>query len=127
MRKVTTMSTTDLGERPTDGAKPPANGMGVAAGEGGSPAGSPPTNPVSSAAHRPPRWWGVVVGLVAAGLGLAVGEFVAGLARSLQSPIISVAERVRDFAPEWLVDFAKRNFGTGDKGVAIWTIIVVIA
>jgi len=76
----------------------------------------------------PPRWWGVVVGLVAAGCGLAIGELIAGFARSLHSPVVSVGERVRDLAPEWMVDFAKRNFGPEtDKLAAIWTIIAVIA
>lgn len=77
--------------------------------------------------HQPPRWWGVVVGLVAAGTGLAVGEFVAGFSRLLRSPVVSVGDRVIDHVPQALKDFAIRNFGTSDKTVLIWTILVVIA
>ena len=77
--------------------------------------------------HRPPRWWGVVVGLVAAASGLAVGEFVAGFSRGLKSPVVSVGDRVIDHVPKWMKDFAIRNFGTSDKVVLVWTIIVIIA
>ena len=82
---------------------------------------------VAASEHRPPRWWGVVVGLVAAGSGLAVGEFVAGFSRNLRSPVVNVGERVRDQAPKWLREFAIRTFGAeSDKKVAIWTIVGVI-
>jgi DMSO/TMAO reductase YedYZ molybdopterin-dependent catalytic subunit len=73
-------------------------------------------------------WWGLLVGLVAAGCGLAVGEFIAGFSRDLHSPVVSVGERVRDNVPKWLREFAIRNFGAEkDKQAAIWTIIIVIA
>ncbi|MCU1394698.1 MAG: oxidoreductase molybdopterin binding [Ilumatobacteraceae bacterium] len=81
----------------------------------------------ATARHRPPRWWGALVGLVAAGSGLAVGEFVAGFARSLRSPVVSVGDRVIDHVPTWMKNFAVRNFGTSDKVVLVWTILVVIA
>ena len=81
----------------------------------------------AAARHRPPNWWGVLVGLVAAGSGLAVGEFVAGFSRSLRSPVVSVGDRVIDHVPRALKNFAIRNFGTSDKVVLIWTILVVIA
>ena len=76
--------------------------------------------------HRPPNWWGVLVGVIAAGSGLAVGEFVAGLSRSWRSPVVSVGDRVIDHVPRALKNFAIRNFGTSDKVVLIWTILVVI-
>ncbi|MCU1397274.1 MAG: oxidoreductase molybdopterin binding [Acidimicrobiales bacterium] len=81
----------------------------------------------AAAVQRPPRWWGALVGIVAAGTGLAVGEFVAGFSRNLRSPVVSVGDRVIDHVPKWMKDFAIRNFGTSDKVVLIWTILVVIA
>ncbi|MCU1390815.1 MAG: oxidoreductase molybdopterin binding [Ilumatobacteraceae bacterium] len=81
----------------------------------------------AAAVHHPPRWWGALVGIVAAGSGLAVGEFVAGFSRNLRSPVVSVGDRVIDHVPKWMKDFAIRNFGTSDKVVLIWTILAVIA
>jgi len=78
-------------------------------------------------AHRPPRWWGVVTGLVAAGTGLAVGELVAGFSSELASPVVKVGDRVIDWVPKWMKEFAIENFGTSDKVVLIWTIVIVIA
>lgn len=78
-------------------------------------------------AHRPPRWWGIVTGLLAAATGLAFGEVVAGFSSELQSPVTSVGDRVIDWVPNWMKTFAIENFGTSDKVVLIWTILVVIA
>jgi len=78
--------------------------------------------------HRPPRWYGVLIGLVAAGLGLAFGELVAGFSRALRSPVVSVGDRVIDRVPKFLEDFAKRTFGPeSDKTVLRLSILVVIA
>jgi len=123
--RQTDMSKTELGERPAGDTEPPAKGTRTPPRvSGGTPAAKDGVAPE----HRPPRWWGIVVGLVAAGCGLAVGELIAGFSRSLHSPVVSVGERVRDLAPEWMVDFAKSNFGPEtDKLAAIWTIIGVIA
>lgn len=60
---------------------------------------APPTGPAPAAGDRPPRRWGVLVGLVAAAAGLAAAEFVAGFARSLRSPVVSVGDRVVDLVP----------------------------
>ena len=77
--------------------------------------------------HLPPRWWGVITGLVAAGSGLAIGELVAGFSSELESPVVKVGDRVIDWVPTWMKNFAIENFGTSDKVVLIWTILVVIA
>ena len=125
------MSTTDIGERPagdppdpddSDRAAPRADAREVMAGI---EAGIKATEAAQQ--HRPPRWWGVVVGLVAAGAGLAVGEVVAGFSSALKSPIVSVGDRVIDHVPTWMKNFAIENFGTSDKIVLVWTIVVVIA
>jgi len=79
------------------------------------------------ASHKPPIWWGIVIGLLAAGAGLAAGEFVGGLARSLRSPVLSVGDRVIDHVPVGLRQWAIEHFGTSDKTVLLWTIVIVIA
>src|SRR4051812_15852315 len=79
------------------------------------------------ASHKPPMWWGILIGLVAAGAGLAAGEFVGGLSRSLRSPVLSVGDRVIDHVPAGLKQWAIRSFGTSDKTVLLWTIVIVIA
>jgi DMSO/TMAO reductase YedYZ molybdopterin-dependent catalytic subunit len=79
------------------------------------------------AENQPPLWWGVVLGLVAAGAGLAAGEFVAGLSRSLRSPVLSVGDRVIDHVPTGLRKWAIENLRSNDKTVLIWTIVIVIA
>lgn len=69
----------------------------------------------------------MVTGLVAAGTGLAVGELVAGFSNELKSPVVKVGDRVIDWVPTWMKNFAIENFGTSDKVVLIWTILIVIA
>lgn len=77
--------------------------------------------------HRPPLWWGVLTGLLAAATGLAFGELVAGFSSELRSPVTKVGDRVIDWVPKWMKEFAIENFGTSDKVVLVWTILVVIA
>jgi DMSO/TMAO reductase YedYZ molybdopterin-dependent catalytic subunit len=77
--------------------------------------------------HRVPAWWGVVVGLIAAGAGLAAGQFVAGFSRFLRSPVVSVGDRVIDRVPKALKEWAIRSFGTSDKTVLVWTIVIIVA
>lgn len=71
-----------------------------------------------------PQSLGALVGVVAASLGLGVGEVVAGSSRPLQSPIISVGDRFIDFTPAWLKNLAIDVFGTNDK-VALLTGIAI--
>ena len=85
-----------------------------------------PTATPMARPHRIRAWWGIVVGLLAAGAGLAVAQFVAGLSRVLRSPIVSVGDRVIDRVPKSLKQWAIRSFGTSDKTVLIWTIVIVV-
>ncbi|CAB4857113.1 unannotated protein [freshwater metagenome] len=84
-------------------------------------------SPANPTGQLTPRWWGVLIGLVSLGLGLAAGEVVAGLSRLLRSPIVSVGDRVIDHVPKPVKQWAIRTFGTTDKTVLIWSIVVVIA
>ena len=68
-------------------------------------------------------------GAVAAGLALAVSEFVAGLVVSLPSLIESLGNWVIDNVPPGVKDFAIATFGTNDKlaliiGIAVVTVLL---
>ncbi|MCU0260407.1 MAG: molybdopterin-dependent oxidoreductase, partial [Ilumatobacteraceae bacterium] len=72
-------------------------------------------------------WWhGVLLGLLATMAGLAVGELVAGLARSASSAVLPVGQEVIDRVPPWLKDWAIDTFGTADKAVLVVGTIVVL-
>jgi DMSO/TMAO reductase YedYZ molybdopterin-dependent catalytic subunit/uncharacterized membrane protein len=76
---------------------------------------------------RPSAWRAALVGLVSAAVGLGVGELVAGLFKSLSSPIISVGDKAIDLVPVPLKNFAIRTFGTHDKQALLLGIGVAIA
>ncbi len=79
---------------------------------------------------RHPRLLGAVAGLVAAAAALGAAEAVSALARSFQSPVLDVGDRVVDAAPRWLKDRAIDWFGTNDKVallVGIGTILAAYA
>ncbi|KAA1427410.1 molybdopterin-dependent oxidoreductase [Nocardioides antri] len=69
-------------------------------------------------------WWlsGVVVGAI----GLAVSYLVAGVLGVRSSPVVAVAESIRDLAPTGLVEWAKETFGTADKAVPVIGIFVFL-
>ena len=54
-------------------------------------------------------------GLAVGAAALGVGEFVAGLRSSWQSPVVAVAEAVIDRVPRPVKDFAIETFGEDDK------------
>lgn len=56
-----------------------------------------------------------MAGVLSAAVGLSAGELVAGLFKSLSSPIISVGDKAIDLVPVPLKDFAISTFGTRDK------------
>jgi DMSO/TMAO reductase YedYZ molybdopterin-dependent catalytic subunit len=58
---------------------------------------------------------GALVGLVAAAVGLAVAELVAGTRRAWRSPVLDVGDRVVDNVPRPVKDVAIEWFGTNDK------------
>ena len=70
---------------------------------------------------------GAVVGLLAGGTALGVGQFVAGLTGADGSPVVAVGQLQIDFTPPWLKNFAITNFGSNDKQVLVGGILVVIA
>ncbi len=70
---------------------------------------------------------GAVVGLLAAGGAVGVGELVAALVRPAASPVIAVGNRFVLLTPEPVKQWAIRNFGTHDKDVLLAGIYVVIA
>lgn len=66
--------------------------------------------------------------MASAVLGLGVAEIVAGLSPELQSPVISVGDRVVDLVPGAVKDIAIQLFGTNDKiallvGIAVTLLI----
>lgn len=70
------------------------------------------------------------VGLVAGAVGIGAAELVAGLFRSLRSPILDVGDRVVDGIPGWAKDLAIAWFGTKDKLallVGIGTLLAIFA
>ena len=72
-----------------------------------------------------------LAGVASAALGLGVAEIVAGLSRTLRSPVIAVGDRVVDLVPGALKDIAIQLFGTNDKiallaGIAV-TLVVYAA
>jgi DMSO/TMAO reductase YedYZ molybdopterin-dependent catalytic subunit len=75
----------------------------------------------------PSVWRAALVGLISAAVGLGAGELVAGLFKSLSSPIISVGDKAIDLVPVPLKNFAIRTFGTYDKQALLLGIGVAIA
>lgn len=86
------------------------------------------------------RWWvlpwigraavGAVIGLVAAGAALGIGELAAVVTGPGTVPVVAVGAAVVDLTPTTTKDFAIRAFGTSDKAVlltGIFTLLGVLA
>ena len=72
-----------------------------------------------------PRLLAAAAGILAAGAALASGELLASFATPNPGPVVGVASRVIDFAPNWFVDFGKAVFGLADKpALVVGTIII---
>src|ERR1700757_1320816 len=69
---------------------------------------------------------GAVAGVLAAGVALGMGQFVAGLTGASGSPVVVVGELQIDFTPPWLKNFAITEFGADDKLVLVTGIVVVL-
>jgi DMSO/TMAO reductase YedYZ molybdopterin-dependent catalytic subunit len=76
---------------------------------------------------RSPWWIGAIAGLASAAAGLAIGELLAGIWTSLESPVVSVGNRVVDNVPRWLKTWAIDTFGTNDKAVLLGTVALLVA
>ncbi|MGF1597644.1 MAG: molybdopterin-dependent oxidoreductase [Acidimicrobiales bacterium] len=69
-----------------------------------------------------------VSGLVAAAAALSAGELAGAIAAPRPGPVIAVANRVIDLAPNWFVDFGKSVFGLSDKpALVLGTVIIALA
>ncbi|HEY9311072.1 molybdopterin-dependent oxidoreductase [Williamsia sp.] len=68
-----------------------------------------------------------LAGLVAAGAGLAVGEFTAAFVSPYASPFYAVGSFLVDRAPAPMREFAIETFGTNDKPVLLWGIAIAVA
>ena len=72
------------------------------------------------------NWWGVALGLVATGAGLAAAEVVVGLVEGSASPVVPVGQVFIDHVPKSMKDWAIEQFGTNDKAVLIAGAMVVV-
>ncbi|HEX2904935.1 MAG TPA: molybdopterin-dependent oxidoreductase [Jatrophihabitans sp.] len=66
-------------------------------------------------------------GLVSGALGLGVAHLLAQLVDPQASPVIAVGGAAIDATPNWLKDWAIRQFGTGDKHVLLSGVVVTAA
>ncbi|NHN55101.1 molybdopterin-dependent oxidoreductase [Calidifontibacter sp. DB0510] len=64
-------------------------------------------------------------GVIAAGVGMAVGHLAAALTDPARSPVLAVGAEVIDRTPTPLKDWAIRTFGTADKAVLLGSVTVM--
>lgn len=92
--------------------------------------------PADPAPHSPQlagwkrRFVAALCGVLAAAVGLGIGELVAAFVRPEASPVVVVANRFILATPEWLKQRAIRQFGTDDKlalGTGIFIVIALFA
>lgn len=98
---------------------------------------TPSTEGARTTPERPlSRWWAPLGGLLVVATAFAVTELVAalgiwaGLFSAASAPILSLANSFIVLTPEWLKEFAIRQFGTNDKvalGVGMYLTIAVVA
>ncbi|WP_084037371.1 molybdopterin-dependent oxidoreductase [Haloechinothrix halophila] len=69
---------------------------------------------------------GAIVGIIAAGCGLAIGELAAAGTGPATSPVLSVGSAAIDLAPTPVKEFAIRTFGTADKLVLISGVLAAL-
>ncbi|WP_028658833.1 molybdopterin-dependent oxidoreductase [Nocardioides insulae] len=78
----------------------------------------------SHPASPPSRWYAAAAGVAAGALGLGVGEAVAGLLGATSSPVVALADRVIDLAPQQVKERSVEVLGTADKPVLVASVLV---
>ena len=76
------------------------------------------------------RGWflrGALVGVIAGGAGLAVGELVSVVTGEASSPAVAVGQWAISNTPTWLEQFAIRNFGNHDKRALLIGVYALLA
>ncbi len=86
-----------------------------------------PSQELAGSPTRSPWWIGAIAGLASAAAGLAIGELIAGIWTSLESPVVSVGNRVVDNVPRPLKTWAIETFGTNDKAVLLGMVALLLA
>lgn len=71
------------------------------------------------------KWTSPVLGMVSVAAGLAGAQLTASLSNSLKSPIVSLGNRVIDYVPSAIKEFAIRTFGTNDKSALVISISLI--
>ncbi len=66
-----------------------------------------------------------LAGVLAGASALAAGELVASFAAPNPGPVVGVANRVIDNAPNWFVEFGKSVFGLADKPALVLGTIII--
>lgn len=72
-------------------------------------------------------WWAALAGVVAGATGIAAGELAAGLLSPLVSPVTALGGAVIDAVPAGVKEAVIQLFGTSDKIVLVFSIIMVAA
>ena len=71
--------------------------------------------------------YGTALGLLIAGVAIAVAQLVAAFVGDVSSPVVAVGQAAIDLAPPSVKDFAINTFGSHDKAVLVAGILVVLA
>jgi DMSO/TMAO reductase YedYZ molybdopterin-dependent catalytic subunit len=69
---------------------------------------------------------GGLVGIAAVVAGLAAAQLVASLKTGLNSPVVSLGNRVIDHVPAPVKEFAIKTFGINDKSALVISILIVV-
>ena len=73
-----------------------------------------------------PPGFAALIGVLAVGAAVGVGQLVAALVSPASSPVLAVGNAVINYSPEPLTEFAKTHFGTNDKPILLTGMAVVI-
>jgi DMSO/TMAO reductase YedYZ molybdopterin-dependent catalytic subunit len=108
------------------GAGPVEPRPGGDAESGSEPAARPGAGEPATTGTAGSKWYGVLLGLLATGAGLAAAELVAGMVRDTASPVVPVGQVFIDWVPPAVKDWAIEVFGTADKAVLVIGALAVI-